>query len=137
MKIAYKQKSFNRASLIKIHQAIEILDEYMAQGFKLTLRQLYYQFVARDLIKNTQREYVKLGRVISDARLCGLIDWDAIEDRTRFLRSIPTWDNPADILYNAADQYKEDVWLDQDVYMEVWIEKDALVGVLEPICNLL
>lgn len=132
---AYISKNFNPKTLIKIEQAIEIIEEYQAQGFKLTLRQLYYQFVARDFIANTQREYSKLSRVISDARLCGLISWDAIEDRTRFLREISTWDDPSEILESAANSYREDLWLDQDVYMEVWIEKDALIGVIEPVCK--
>jgi len=91
-KIAYIEKRFQKRSLAIIHAANAIIGEYAAQGFSLTLRQLYYQFVARDLIPNSQREYNKLGSVINDARLAGLIDWNAIEDRTRYLRSRQHWD---------------------------------------------
>lgn len=71
-KIQYiRDKKFSAANAALIAHAQSICDEYVSQGFTLTLRQLYYQFVARDLIPNTQREYKRLGSVINDARLVG------------------------------------------------------------------
>lgn len=134
-KIAYVEKNFKSGSMKLILQANDIIAEYSAQGFSLTLRQLYYQFVARDIIPNKQTEYKRLGSVINDARLAGLIDWDAIEDRTRNLRKVSTWDAPNDILRSAAASFRLDLWENQENYCEVWIEKDALVGVIEPVCN--
>lgn len=134
-KICYVEKNFKSGSLAMIEQANKIVVDYQRQGFSLTLRQLYYQFVARDLISNKQMEYKRLGSVINDARLAGLIDWTAIEDRTRNLRKVSTWDTPNDILRSAASSFKLDLWENQDNYCEVWIEKDALVGVIEPTCN--
>jgi len=57
MKQLFVEKNFKDASLDIIHDANLIIDEYRAQGFILTLRQLYYQFVARDLLPNTQQSY--------------------------------------------------------------------------------
>lgn len=131
----YIDKRFNGTSLVVIEKANEIIGEYQSQGFTLTLRQLYYQFVSRDLIKNSLKEYKRLGYIINDARMAGLIDWEAIEDRTRNLRGITMWDSPADILNSVANSYKLNPWDDQKNHVEVWIEKDALVGVIEPICN--
>ena len=111
--------------------ANRIMQEYAEEGYDLTLRQLYYQFVARDLIPNKPSEYNKLGSIINDARMAGLLDWDYIVDRTRSLRKLPSWDTPADLVKAAAEQYREDIWANQDNYVEVWIEKDALVGVIE------
>ena len=130
----FKDVPFRKASLATIDQANDIIDEYLADGLKLTLRQLYYQFVARGLIPNKQASYDSLGRTISNGRLAGLIDWDAIEDRTRFLRGLTHWDNPAQRLRAAARGYTIDMWHGQDVRLEVWIEKDALVGVIERVC---
>lgn len=129
------ERSFKDATLNIIDLANAIIEDYRQQGFVLTLRQLYYQFVARDLIPNKQTEYKRLGSIINDARLAGLIDWDAIEDRTRNVRHIAKWDDPTDIMTQVAKQYKEDLWEGQDCRVEVWIEKDALVGVVEPVCQ--
>lgn len=132
---AFIDRRFSAGSLAVIEHANSIIAEYQRQGFTLTLRQLYYQFVSRDLIENKQSEYKRLGSVINDARLAGMIDWDAIEDRTRNVRTVSTWDDPAEIVEAVARQYKEDVWDSQDYRPEIWIEKDALLGVIEPACN--
>jgi hypothetical protein len=133
--ICYVPKSFRPDTQTRINQANEIIVEYQAQGFKLTLRQLYYQFVSRDLIPNTVQSYKSLGDVVNDGRLAGLIDWDAIEDRTRNLRSSPHWSSPRSIVRACADQFAVDLWDTQENYVECWIEKDALVGVIEGVCT--
>lgn len=131
----FLSKKFSSGSLQVIDQANRIIAEYQAQGFVLTLRQLYYQFVARGLIPNKQTEYKRLGSIISDGRLAGMIDWNAIEDRTRNLEKVATWGSPAAILDVAASSYRRDFWARQKVRPEVWIEKEALVGVIEPVCT--
>lgn len=135
MKQAYVETSFRSATLGLITQASAIIEEYQADGYSLTLRQLYYQFVARGLIENNQHTYKRLGKIISNARLAGLIDWDAIEDRTRNMESNSHWESPGDILVSAADSYRRDLWADQEHAVEVWIEKEALIGVIESVCT--
>lgn len=135
MKICYIPKDFQKRSRAIIVAANDIIEQYQAQGFTLTLRQLYYQFVARDLIPNSQQSYKNLGSVINDARLAGYIDWYAIEDRTRNLRGLTHWENPEEIIENSARGYQIDLWEDQPYRPEVWIEKDALVGVIERVCE--
>lgn len=135
MKYQYIDKKFHAATLDAIEVANGIIEEYQAQGFSLTLRQLYYQHVARGLIENTEKSYKKMGNIINDARLAGLMDWDAIEDRTRNLQSLPTWGSPISIIRSARAGYREDKWQLQPNRIEVWVEKDALVGVIEGICN--
>jgi len=135
MKIRYKQNRLGVAKLATINQANLILEEYAAQGYDLTLRQLYYQFVSRDLIPNRQSEYKKLGDTIADGRLAGLVDWEHIVDRGRWLRELAHWDDPSDIVRGAAGQFRIDKWEDQPYRIETWIEKDALVGVIERPCQ--
>ena len=65
----------------------------------------------------------------------GLIDWQAIVDRTRNLRSNGHWKDPAHIIHSAAQSFAMDKWSDQPYRPEVWIEKDALVGILEAACE--
>jgi len=135
MKLEYVNKNFKAATMEIIDQANEIIDEYLDDGMKLTLRQLYYQFVARGLIPNKQTEYKRLGGIISDARLAGLLDWKAIEDRTRYRRSLTHWDDPAEIVESSVWGFQMDHWEGQKYRPEVWIEKEALAGVIEGICQ--
>lgn len=133
--ICYTPKRFGSSALRIIEQANSIIDEYVAQGFMLTLRQLFYQFVSKDLIPNKVAEYKRLGAIVNDAKLAGLIPWDAIEDRTRNVKEVSTWDSPSSIIEAVSRQYKTDLWESQNFYVEVWIEKDALVGVIERVCE--
>lgn len=134
-KVKYQDISFRRETLALVNQCNDTIAEYRAQGFVLTVRQLYYQLVARDFIPNRQTEYKRLDSIVNKARLAGLIDWLTIEDRTRNLRELPTWAHPGQIVKDAAKQFGVDMWEDQDYRPEVWIEKDALLGVIEGICN--
>ena len=131
---AFLSRKFHAATLVVIDHANEIIAEYKAGGFSLTLRQLYYQFVARRLIKNTVPEYKRLGKIVNDGRLAGMIDWDGIEDRTRSLQSYQSFVDPAEAVEEIARHYCENPWLSQRYRPEVWIEKDALIGVIEGVC---
>ena len=134
-KIAYMTKSISEDRLELIRKCNQIIKEYQADGLLLTLRQLYYQLVSRDFIANTIQSYKRVGDVINDARLAGLMDWDAIEDRTRELVVANHWSSPSDILSACASQFRTDRWANQDTHPEVWIEKEALSGVFERICR--
>jgi hypothetical protein len=123
------------ATLDVVEQANVIIAEYLAQGFALSLRQLFYQMVSRALLDNSFKEYKRLGVIVRDGRNGGLIDWDAIEDRARIVNTHSSWDSPADIIGSAADAYKTDWWRDQRYRPEVWIEKNALIGVIEGVCT--
>jgi hypothetical protein len=124
-----------RGSLVVVERAIAIADEYQAQGLTLTLRQLFYQFVTRTLLKNTRNAYKRLGRLVGLGRDAGLMDWNAIEDRTRTVREHSTWSRPQHILQAAARSYRVDPWESQKYRPEVWIEKDALLGVIQGVCT--
>jgi hypothetical protein len=132
---SFEARHFQAKTTALINHANAIIGEYQRRGFTLTLRQLYYQLIARALIDNKQSEYKRLGDVIKNGRRSGLIDWEAIEDRTRNVRGSPSWDSPAGVVAAAAEQYREDLWRGQDFRPEVWIEKDALLGVIEGVCD--
>jgi hypothetical protein len=133
--IWYTTKRFGDDALALIGQANVIIDEYVKRGYPLTLRQLYYQFVSRDLLPNKIASYNRLGSVISDARLAGLVSWTAIEDRGRNLMGLRTVASPADAIRAARDSYRLDLWADQRYRPEVWVEKQALEGVIAVACN--
>lgn len=134
-KIKYKSVNFRQSSLDLIRLVNEVIEEYSAQGYELTLRQAYYQLVARGYIPNNERSYKNIGNLINDGRLAGLIDWYAITDRTRNLRGNSHWDTPADVIASAKYSYLLDKWEGQPNYVEVWVEKDALVDVVGQACR--
>lgn len=129
------EKGFRQKSLDIIELANEIIEDYEGQGYDLTLRQLYYQMVSRDIIPNNSKSYDNLGSLVNNARLMGLIDWDAITDRTRNLRGNTHWNSPQEIIDAAARSFMLDRRRDQQYRVEVWVEKDALVGVVGTICQ--
>lgn len=135
MKEAYIEKNFRPESLRMIGMVNKVIREYRAKGYDLTLRQVYYQLVAGDMIPNSERSYKNLGSLINDGRLAGLIDWDAIIDRTRNLKGLRADESPEDAIQKAAAIYRRDKWENQDFHVEVWVEKDALAGIVGQICN--
>lgn len=134
MKIKYKNLKLQKKTLKLIEQANKIIADYEEQGFILTVRQVYYQFVARNLILNDRVSYGYVGAALNKGRLAGLIDWSLIEDRTRNLAGNSHWNSPSEILSSAARSYRLDSREGQEYKVEVWIEKDALVGMIEPVC---
>ncbi len=124
MKQCYIPKNFKPETMVLIARINSIVDEYQAAGYVLTVRQLYYQLVARDIIPNTLQEYKRAAGIINDAKHAGLVDWDMIEDRT-----------PSAILQVCADTYHMDMWENQPSRVFAIIEKEALVGVLERACH--
>lgn len=134
-KIQYKDIRFRQSSLDLIRLVNEVINDYKTQGYELTLRQVYYQLVARGYIPNNERSYKNVGNLINDGRLAGLIDWYAITDRTRNLRGNSHWDTPSEVIASAKYSYLLDKWEGQPNYVEVWVEKDALVDVVGQACR--
>lgn len=136
-KICYQPRTFSADRLRLVEVCDSICQEYAVQGYDLTLRQIYYQCVSRDLLPNRQDEYKKLGDLLADARLAGLINWEHIVDRTRNVMGNRHWERPSELVQQSAQQYAIDKWRNQDHYVEVWIEKQALEGVIERMCGTL
>lgn len=133
--ITYKSKQFGKAKAARIAHAMDIIEEYQEMGIDLTLRQLYYQFVSRDLCPNKQNEYDKIVITMTEARLAGLVPWDCITDKTRSLMGLRTHNSPADAIRSSVYSYRTDLWKGQPQRPEVWIEKEALVSVINQPCN--
>lgn len=132
--ICYKPTKFSTKKMDLLVHANLLLEGYRQQGLDCTLRQLYYQFVQANLLKNEVKSYDWLGNLISDGRMAGLVDWDLIVDRTRNVRALPHWERPSAIIDSAVGSYAVDRWANQQHYIEVWVEKDALRGVIAQAC---
>lgn len=134
MRQCYEAKKLHDASLELLSLMNKKMADYETQGFTVTVRQLYYQLVICNAIENNEKQYGKISRLCKDARLAGLMDWD-IEDRTRAFIDQPSWSSGGDILQGCVQQYHEDLWADQDCRVFCIVEKEALSGVLRPVCN--
>lgn len=131
----YQFTDFKPATVAMIDRMNSIILEYQRQGFVLTVRQLYYQLVARDIIPNTLNDYKRTASIINDAKLAGMVDWDALEDRTREFVQRNRWEDGAQILRAAMNGFHVDMWQRQGMRPFVIVEKEALVGVLEGVCR--
>lgn len=131
MRLAFTPKlKLSRANVEKLFRINRIIDSYTEQGYRLTLRQLYYQLVSKNVIPNNVKEYVKLGDLLTKGRMAGVVDWDGIEDRVRSPRIPYSCDDTDDAINDTINQYRLDRQRDQDKYIELWVEKDALSNVL-------
>lgn len=134
--VAYQPKKFRQEALDDIKVANFIIEEYEGKGFAMSLRQFYYQMVARGMRENSKPSYDCLKTLISDGRLAGLVSWTAIEDRGRNLMGHQTFDGPHQaIKWLAKEHYRIDLWTDQPFRPEVWVEKAAQEGTVGQICN--
>lgn len=129
-------KKFNAEHQAIIEHADDMLQELRRDGFDVTLRSLYYYFIAEERwFPNTIQSYKRFGDIIGNARLAGLIDWDLINDNVRTVQTLPHWSDPQDIMESVVDQYREDLWEGQPRRVHLRIEKDAQIGVVKPVCQ--
>jgi hypothetical protein len=135
MKIAYKAWDPKQSTLDIVYQAESIIVEYQRAGYVLTLRQLYYQFVARGIIENSERSYKNLGNTVTKARMAGMISWEAIEDRNREHKSFWCDEDVLSPIRDLPQYIRFDRWARQDYYVEVWVEKEALGNVVSRACD--
>lgn len=129
MRRAFTWTEHQREKLSQVKTVLEELEAYKP----LTLRQVYYQLVGKGYIENTVSQYGMLSRLLKYARLSGEIAWDEIEDRVRAYHDLTGWPAAEDYVEAAARQflsgYRRDLLQGQDVYLELWIEKDALSSI--------
>jgi len=135
MKEFFIARKFGAEALVLLEKIAAILERYAAEGYDLSLRQLYYQLVAANVVPNSERSYKNIGNLVSDARLAGLIDWDMISDRGRTTIANSHWNNPQEIVEACAAGFRIDKWATQPSHVEVMVEKQALEGVLVPVCR--
>lgn len=131
MKIEFVKKlRLSKPNIARLLQINSVLEDYARQGYKLTLRQLYYQLVTKNIIANKPEEYDKLGNLLTKGRMCGIVDFDAIEDRVRIPRHTYEVDDIDDAISDVEKLYRLDRQAGQENYIELWVEKDAISSIL-------
>lgn len=131
MKEAFREIKLSNKNKNKLYTINLIIEQYANLGYKMTLRQLYYQLVSKAIIPNNKNEYGKLSTLLKEGRMAGYVDWNAIEDRLRVPYIPYSVDNIQDAIEDTISHYRLDRQRGQDTYVEVWVEKDALSGILK------
>jgi hypothetical protein len=122
-----KRRRRTKAEIENIHAAMIELVQELAP---MTLRQLFYALVVRDIVEKTEAEYESVCVQLLKLRRGGLIPWSDISDHTRWVRRPRTHNSMADALKATARLYRRSLWSDAEDRVEVWCEKDALAGII-------
>ena len=123
--------SLQKKTLDLIKEAFNVLSEYNP----MTLRQVYYQLVSKQIIENKKSEYQRLDNALIVARKEGLIPYEWIEDRTRRPRDIAMWEDLSEFIEDIRYAYRKNIWSRQKNYIVVWVEKEALSEIFSKIIN--
>lgn len=114
--------------ILRIKKAIYDL---LSRERPMTCRQIFYRLVSTGIIDKTEAEYDgTVIRLLTKMRRANELPFHWIADNTRWMRKPRTFDSLEDALRNVATTYRRPLWQNQQVYVEVWLEKDALAGVL-------
>lgn len=123
-----KRSRRSKADMAKIRDALE---EIVSEYHSMTVRQCFYQAVSRGVVDKTEQEYKgTVGRLLVEMRRDGTIPYEKLSDDTRWQRKPTTHSGLEKMLASTQRTYRRAVWDNQDAYVEVWLEKDALAGVL-------
>lgn len=101
----------------------------------MTVRQIFYQCVSRGVIPKTEQAYKRIADATVQLRLSGELPYQKIADGTRTRRTVNSYDSLSEVLEETRHTFRRNLWRDQDHHVEVWCEKDALSGVLLPVCQ--
>jgi len=104
---------------------LQVAVEVLTEAHPMTVRQVYYQLVSRQVIENNRSQYQAVSNLLVDARKDGIVPWEWIEDRLRRPRRVAMWDDLDGFAGAAVRAYKRNVWAEQPFYLEVWLEKDG------------
>src|SRR5207244_1489510 len=102
----------------------------------MTVRQVFYQATVRGIVEKSEAGYTKVQTDLVLMRRAGLMPYGWLADNTRWQRKPDTFNSPEEALAETARFYRKALWADAGAYVEVWLEKDALSGVVYPVTEL-
>ena len=125
-----------RATKAEVEARREALLDIIDDGKPMTVRQVFYQATVRGLVEKAETGYSKVQTDITLMRRDGSLPYDWLADNTRWQRKPNTFDSVEDALRETARFYRKNLWRDADAYVEIWLEKDALSGVIYPVTSM-
>jgi hypothetical protein len=134
----YRSSSIKRPRSTKIEIEVrrDTLIEIVDAGRPMTVRQVFYQATVRDLVEKAESGYRTIQYDLTMMRRAGDLPYDWLADNTRWQRKPNTFDSVEQALLDTAKFYRKSLWADADSYVEIWLEKDALSGVVYPVTDM-
>ena len=131
-----RQIKRQRATKAEVETRREALLDIIDDGKPMTVRQVFYQATVRGLVEKAESGYGKVQNDLTLMRRDGVLPYDWLADNTRWQRKPQTFDSVEQALRETAAFYRKSLWTDADSYVEIWMEKDALAGVIYPITSM-
>jgi hypothetical protein len=133
--IAYQasQKKRHRATRAEVQRRRDALYGIIAKMKPMTVRQVFYQSTVNDIVEKTEAGYDKIQTDLVQMRRTGALPYAWLTDNTRWQRRPNTYSSIQEALQETARLYRKALWTDASAYVEIWLEKDALAGVILPI----
>lgn len=128
-----KVRRSNILAPISTYNILLEVNSFLENFDVVTVRQIYYNLVSRQIINNNLNEYRRISEIVSNSRYAGLIPFNKIVDDTRKAIGGDSWNSMEEILRAAVNTYKSNWWRGQKSYIEVWLEKRALFRIFDPI----
>jgi len=125
-----------RSTKAEVEARREALFAIIEEGQPMTVRQVFYQATVRGLVEKAESGYAKVQTDLTVMRRAGTLPYSWLADNTRWQRKPRTFDSIEDALRNTAAFYRKSLWKDADAYVEIWLEKDALAGVVLPVTSM-
>jgi hypothetical protein len=126
----------HRATKAEVERRRERLYQIVEAMKPMTVRQVFYQATVRNIVEKSEAGYNKVQTDLVLMRRAGEMPFDWLADNTRWQRKPRTFGSVERALQDTARLYRKALWADVEVYCEVWLEKDALAGVVLPITAL-
>jgi len=136
MTAAIYEAKRQRATKAEVEARREALLDIIDDGKPMTVRQVFYQATVRGLVQKAETGYSKVQTDLTLMRRDGSLPYDWLADNTRWQRKPNTFDSVEDALRETARFYRKNLWRDADAYVEIWLEKDALSGVIYPVTSM-
>jgi hypothetical protein len=135
MTASYHPSSIKRSRSTKaeVEARREALLDIIDDGKPMTVRQVFYQATVRGLVEKAESGYAKVQTDLTLMRRAGDLPYDWLADNTRWQRKPRTFNGVEEALQDTARFYRKNLWANADCYVEVWLEKDALSGVILPV----
>jgi hypothetical protein len=113
----------------------DALYRIVAEQYPMTVRQVFYQATVRGLIPKTENGYQRIASALGQMRRDRMLPFSRLTDHTRWRRKPRTFSNVKDALAETARFYRKALWDDSGSYIEIWLEKEALAGVVLPVTS--